>query len=528
MKRSTTRRAFLRSTLAGGAAAGSAAFALGDPGLLTRGVLPRLRPVSAEESRLAPEAVRLHPEIEPLVRLLEETPRERLLEEVAARIRRGLSYREILAALLLAGVRNIQPRPSVGFKFHGVLVVNSAHLASLSSPDADRWLPIFWALDYFKDCQARDVREGDWTLGPVDEKAVPPGHGASRAFEAAMEGWDEPAADAAAAALARSAGAQEVFELFFRLGARDFRSIGHKAIYVANSWRTLATIGWHHAEPVLRSLAYALLQHEGENPSTRDAEADRPLRRNRELAGRIRSGWQDGAPSDEAAAELLETFRSGSDADAAEKVVEVLDRGVSPQSIWDALFCGAAELVLRQPGIVALHAETTTNALRFAWETSGVDETRRLLLLQNASFLPLFRGAMGGRGRVEERRIDRLTDGLEPAKIEEGGSGRQSLEALEAIFAELGRDRAAASRRTLAWLESGGNAAELVDPARRLIFQKGNDSHDYKYSSAVFEDYRKVSPAWSARYLAASVALLTGSGGRDNPLVARTRAALDG
>ena len=42
-----------------------------------------------------------------------------------------------------------------------------------------------------------------------------------------------------------------------RYGARDFRAIGHKAIYVANSCRTLESIGWQHAEPVLRSLAYA-------------------------------------------------------------------------------------------------------------------------------------------------------------------------------------------------------------------------------------------------------------------------------
>jgi len=41
----------------------------------------------------------------PLVRLLEDTPRARVLEEVGARLRRGLSYRELLAALLLAGVR---------------------------------------------------------------------------------------------------------------------------------------------------------------------------------------------------------------------------------------------------------------------------------------------------------------------------------------------------------------------------------------------------------------------------------------
>ena len=132
------RRQFLKT-----AAVGVPLLGLGDLGFLAR-----LRPVSAEEARLDPKVVRLQPEIEPLVRLLEETPRERLLEEVAARVRRGLSYRDLLAALLLAGVRNVQPRPIVGFKFHAVLVVNSAHLASLASPDTDRWLPIFWALDY--------------------------------------------------------------------------------------------------------------------------------------------------------------------------------------------------------------------------------------------------------------------------------------------------------------------------------------------------------------------------------------------
>ena len=125
----------------------------------------------------------------------------------------------MLAALLLAGVRNVQPRPSVGHKFHAVLVVNSAHLASLASPDTDRWLPIFWALDYFKSSQAQDVREGNWTMGPVDESAVPPARRARAAFATAMDNWDEAAADAAVAGLARSAGANEIYELFFRYGA---------------------------------------------------------------------------------------------------------------------------------------------------------------------------------------------------------------------------------------------------------------------------------------------------------------------
>src|SRR5437667_2281347 len=186
------RRHFLRTAAASGAWLGLG----GDLGF-------RVPPVSAAEAGVG--IVRFSPEMEPLVRFLEDTPRERLLEEVAARIRRGMTYREVLAALLLAGVRNIQPRP-IGFKFHAVLVVNSAHLASLSSPDSDRWLPIFWAIDEFKVSQAADVREGDWTLGPVEESAVPPSHKAREAFIEAMENWDETAADAAIVGLARTAG----------------------------------------------------------------------------------------------------------------------------------------------------------------------------------------------------------------------------------------------------------------------------------------------------------------------------------
>ena len=83
-----------------------------------------------------PEMVRFRPEIEPVVRLLEETPRERIIEIGVIQLKKGLSYKDLLAGLFLAGIRNIKPRP-VGFQFHAVLVVNSAHLASASSPA--RW-----------------------------------------------------------------------------------------------------------------------------------------------------------------------------------------------------------------------------------------------------------------------------------------------------------------------------------------------------------------------------------------------------
>jgi hypothetical protein len=506
MFKPTNRRRFLQTTATSTALAG-----LGNWAFLSR--LPR---VSAEEAQLNPGAVGFQSDIEPLVRLLEETSRERLLEEVAARIQSGTSYREILAALLLAGVRNVQPRPSVGFKFHAVLVVNSAHLASLGSPDEHRWLPIFWALDYFKDAQAQDVRENNWTMAAVDESAVPPADRARQEFIEAMDNWDEARADAAVAGLARSATPAELFELFCRYGSRDFRSIGHKAIFVANSWRTLDSIGWQYAEPVLRSLAYALLMHEEKNPSQSDLPADRPGRENVARAGRIRADWQEGRTDDRATTELLTTLRQRSAEEACDHVVELLNSGIAPQSIWDGLLVGAGELLMRQPAIVALHAVTTSNALTYAYQASTSDENRRMLLLQNAAFLPLFREAMKGRGSVADVDITQI----EPVATESGQP------AVDEILAEISRDRMSAARKVLAYGQGRGDVRQFIDGARLQVFFKGTNSHDYKFSSAVLEDYAHVSPSWRDRYLAASVFNLRGSGDSDNRLVERTRAAL--
>lgn len=507
MFRATNRRSFLSTSAAAGAA-----ISLGDLGFLSQ-----LAPVSAAEATSDPKVVQLRPEIEPLVRLLEETPRDKVLESVAGKIKAGTSYRDVLSALLLAGVRNVQPRPSVGFKFHAVLVVNSAHLASISSPDEHRWLPIFWAIDEFKASQARDVQENNWTMAPVDESAVPEASKAKATFVEAMDQWDEAKADAAVAAMARHCGAGEVFELFFRYGSRDFRAIGHKAIFVANAYRTLATIGWQHSEPVLRSLAYALLQHEGKNPAQNDLAPDKPGRRNDSLAQELKANWTAGKADDNAVKELMGTLRTGSEEDACKQVVEMLNKGIAVQSVWDAIFLGAGEYLMRQPGIVALHAMTSSNALRFAYDTAADDHTRRLALLQNVAFLPLFREAMSGRGKIGEGDIL----GLEPTAPSASGG-----EAIAEIFKNVSDDRGAASRKMLSLLDNGGDAQAVIDAARVLVFLKGNNSHDYKFSSAVLEDYYHVSPNWRNRFLASSVYQLRGSQANDNPLVTRIRSAL--
>src|SRR2546422_5049856 len=227
MQDKATRRQFLKA-----AGMSGAALSVGNLGFLEK-----VPPVSAQEARVTPALVRLNAGIEPLVRLIEDTPQAELLEQVAQRIRQGTTYQQVVAALFLAGVRNIAPRPNVGFKFHAVMVINAAHQESLASPETDRWLPIFWALDEFKKSQAMEQHDSGWRMAPVNESIVPPPHKAEAAFITAMDNWDEKNADASIAGLVRSAGANEIYELFYRYGARDFRSIGHKAIFTGHSWR---------------------------------------------------------------------------------------------------------------------------------------------------------------------------------------------------------------------------------------------------------------------------------------------------
>jgi hypothetical protein len=499
----STRRRFLTG----------AAAALGGFGFLSR--LPAL---SADEVKNAGRAfVQLSDDIEPLVRLIEETPRDKVIDAAVGKIKDGTSYQQLLAAILLAGVRGIKPRP-VGFQFHAVLVVHSAHLASLAAVDKDRWLPLLWAVDNFKASQATNKEKNDgWMMPPVDDSKVPTAFAARAAFIDAMDNWDVEAADVAVAGLARTASAGDVIELFWRYGCRDFRDIGHKAIFVANSWRTLQTIGWRHAEPVLRSLVFALLEHEGDNPAKRDADPDRPFRDNQKRAADIGDCWQSGTLSPEATADFLAALRTADAAGACDEVVALRKKGVHPQSVWDGLFLTAVELLMRQPGIVGLHCVTSVNALHHAWQSSDNGETRRLLMLQGAAFLTMFRKAMEGRGG---KLADLRLDALEPAKAKDDFTA-------EGIFADVGKDRTAAARKTLASLQHDPRQAEpLMAAARRLIFAKGDNAHDYKFSSAALEDYYHVSPHWRPRYLAAATVQLRGAGDKDNALIQRTRDAM--
>ena len=459
--------------------------------------LRTITPLEADEAQVKPEMVKFRPEIEPVVRLLEETPRERALEMAIAQLKNGLSYKNLLAGLFLAGIRNIKPRP-VGFKFHAVMVINSAHVLGQSAAVSERLLPLLWALDNFKASQAQDVKEGDWVLGPVEESRLPKTGRARDEFVRAMEAWDAPAADTAIAALCRGNGAAATMEPLWRMAVRDQRNIGHKAIFAAQSWRTLQTIGWEHAEPVLRSLVFGMLDLQGDSRPRPVG----PYEANVENAGKIREDWQVGRDDSGATSALLQVIRAATPEGASAEAVKMLNQGVSPGSLWDAAVLASCELMMHKPDILALHATTSTNALHYIYMASGDDLTRRLALLQAIGWQPMFRGRT------------KLTDpeGIDSLKINADLPISSGDESVAHIFATINEDRKKAAAQAIAYLGHGGSSNLIFDAARRMIFHKGAESHQYKYGAAVAEEFLwSTAPKWRGQIAATSMFYLPGA-----------------
>ena len=100
---------------------------------------------------------------------------------------------------------------------------------------------------------------------------------------------------------------------------------------------------------------------------------------------------------------------------------------------------------MRKPGIVSLHAGTTTNALHYAWQHCSNDETRRFLLLQNAAFLTLFRARAGAESGI-------MIDEFEPAA---------NAPTLDQVFADVSGDKLEA-RQEVAGLAEQGRGGEAI------------------------------------------------------------------
>ena len=172
----------------------------------------------------------------------------------------------------------------------------------------------------------------------------------------------------------------------------------------------------------------------------------------------------------------------------------------------------AAELILRRNNIIAVHANTMANAMRYCYGVSDADSAQRLLLLQAVAFMARFRALVDRDWRARDRRIDAI-ELLPAASVDE-------------IFQTLGRSRFRAVRQALGWLDAGGDPATLAARARWYATLKITGTHDIKFTEAMQENYGWLRFPWRNALLAASLMYANASTAPDDDVVARARALI--
>ena len=413
--------------------------------------------------------------------------------------------------MALAAVRNVQPYPVVGYKYHCIMMLRATDSITRHLSSSAKWLPIAWAADYFKEAQAQERNLSGWRLPTRVAARAGNAAAARHALCAALDNWDREGADAAIVNYAQLAQPSEVFSVLFRYGARDLRAIGHKAIAVSNAHYLIELFGPDLAEPILRSTVAALQNSDaGPNPARHDLPPDQPWRENLQRMHAIPPSWPHGREDPAAREELRAALYRVSEIESGTAVVAQLREGISPDAIWQVLFDTAAEMLMHQPGIVPLHALTTCDALHYAYRISADVATQQLSLLQCAAFIAMFRNFVGA------TRSDVSLAALEPLPMDGA-----AVDAIDEIFAEVSAGRRMqAVRKSLGYLQSGNSAEALIAGVRQHVVYYADEPHDYKYAEAMFDAYTHLTdPAWRSRFLSAGMAYFKAPAKQRRPLV---------
>ena len=439
-----------------------------------------------------------------------ETPSRSLLANLVSRIRAGLQPEELLRGLVIAACREVSPYPHVGFRYHAVMMLRSVELAVAGMPNERRWLPLLWTAAYFKRASAQQDRFRPWSLPALDRF-----DSNSRTLTAALIAWDRDAADRAALGMVMNGRADSALQTLMLHSARDFRAIGHKTIAAANAHRLHGALGADLLldEPLVRSLALAVQNPEREaDPSRHEHVADRDWKANWSVAAALPRDWSRGRADIAAARTLLQELRTASSEQAVAASVDLLEHGIGAYMVWEGIAMFAAELVMRRNNIVAVHANTTADAMRYCYAACDGDDARRLLLLQAVAFMPRFRELTAPRANTSDRRIDTF----EPLPAE----------SLDEIFDTLGRSRYSAVRQALGWLGAGGDPVALAGRVRWYATLKNRGTHDIKFTEAMLENHRQLRFPWRDRLLAASLMYANAGSTPDDDTVLRAQSLL--
>ena len=442
---------------------------------------------------------------EPLVALMQDTPADKLLPLVVAKLKDGTDLKTLVAAAALANARTLGGEDYVGY--HAFMALAPSYQMAQEMPKEKQALPVLKVVHR----NARSIQE--WggqakeVLHPVTPAELPKDRAGGELLRAACRKGDMEGAERTFAALAKGP-AGEAFNQLQLLIYEDANV--HRVVLAWRAWAMLDLVGKEQAHTLLRqSVHYCvdwekfLLRKRLAPPAIRTLLPK--LLDQYKLAGRPLGQRK----AEDAWIERLAETVYGNDRDrAADAAAAALAEGMAPEDVGEAIALAANRLVLSDPGRSkeeddegkpegsvhgdshGVHASDAANAWRNIARVSIPDNTIASLIV--AAYF-----TAGWSAGYLKKPYPRSED-LEKIKAKDAAT---LLRDAEAAIKE--RDQARAAALVQRYGEQGHPHRVVFDLLLRYAVSEDGALHAEKYYRTVTEEFAAARPAFRWRQLVA-------------------------
>jgi hypothetical protein len=469
--------------------------------------------------------------LEPLVGFMQETPIDKLVPALAAKLNSGEDLRRLITAGALANARTFGGEDYVGF--HTMMALAPALHMAQEMPEPMKPLPVFKVLYR----NTNRIQEKGGRKEEVLHRVAPVSSGDKQSgadlLRDAVRRKDVNEAERIFAATSQLSPEDALNQLLHTV--EDNTEV-HRVVLPYRAWDLLDLIGKDQAHTLLRqSVRYCVRSETG----YRSATADEP----RTLLPKMLEEHKllDATPGNRGAEdawidELSQTIFKSTPQDAAAAAASALKEGYSPAAVGEAISLAANQLILRDQGrppreespgkpigsvhgdSIGVHACDSACAWRNLARVSNPRNTFACLIL-GAYQVALDRINRGGDFLHWDplpihRQVEQIT-----VKDAEG----QLKEIEDAIRQNL---QARASAVVQLYGESGHAPRALFDLLLRFAVSEDGALHAEKFYRTVSEEFNASRPAFRWRYIVALARVTASEYGRPAPGMAEAREVL--
>ncbi len=468
--------------------------------------------------------------LEPLVRLMQDTPADKLLPKLAAKLSSGTDLRQLTAAAALANARTFGGEDYIGF--HTMMALSPAWHMSGELPSEQQALPVFKVLYRNTNRIQEFGGRAKEVLHPVEPVALKKGLSGADAIRNAVHKKNTAYAEGALATLVQRS-PDEAFNSL--LHTVQDKSEVHRVVMPYRAWDLLDLVGTEHAHTMLRqSVRYCVRAESWRKPAWDEPQnllvklldeyklLSRPIGK-READDK----WVD---------QLSQTIFKSSAAQAAESVAAALADGFAPEAIGEAISLAANQLVLRDHGRRPREEVTGKPIGSVHGDSIGVHACDSANAWRNMSRVTNARNRVAclilGAHQVAHDRVDRGGDFLNwealPVKWHSNKVNSKDAKVLlrEAEEAIRGNLQAHAAAIVHQYGELGHSARPMFDLMLRYAISEDGALHAEKYYRTTSDEFATTRPAYRWRQLIALARVTASEYGRPAAGVAEARELL--